>query len=236
MQPLRMQCTFLQDAGGAALPCMRAWGDEVSDYMQEAKRLIDELGRCRWAAGTHDGNGAFGQADICDRGADRARAALLAHIERGRVPDAVEAKDADEALAAVMEQAQVFASAWSLIGGVFDGGNALQVAEEAKSELEVMIRSLAMLAAAPAASDHSAATVPMPEANLFGPAGTGEYFHGCTLDRVRQYGADLYATGYLLGYRDGQFSAQAGHRPLNPWETGDPGVWIKTAGDTKGGA
>lgn len=59
----------------------------MSDYMQEAKRLIDELGRCRWAAGTYDGNGAFGQANTCDRGADRARAALLAHIERGRVPE-----------------------------------------------------------------------------------------------------------------------------------------------------
>ena len=39
-----------------------------------------------------------------------------------------------------MEQAQVFASAWALIGGRFDSGNALPEAEEAKAELEEMLR------------------------------------------------------------------------------------------------
>jgi len=43
------------------------------------------------------------------------------------------------------------------------------------------------------------AEVPMPEANLFGPAGTGDYFHGCTLDRVRQYGDAREAAGYARG-------------------------------------
>lgn len=39
----------------------------------------------------------------------------------------------------LMEQAQVFASAWSLVGGVFDQGNQLQVAEEEKARLEEML-------------------------------------------------------------------------------------------------
>lgn len=49
----------------------------------------------------------------------------------------------------VMAQAQVFASAWSLVGGRFDSGDALHDANEAKKQLEQMIR--AMVDAAPAA-------------------------------------------------------------------------------------
>jgi hypothetical protein len=39
----------------------------------------------------------------------------------------------------IMEQAQVFASAWSLVGGRFDGGNAMDDAEVAKMALHQMI-------------------------------------------------------------------------------------------------
>ncbi|EPJ3069072.1 TPA: host nuclease inhibitor protein [Pseudomonas aeruginosa] len=39
----------------------------------------------------------------------------------------------------IMSQAQVFASAWSLIGGAFDGGQAIENAEEAKAELRAML-------------------------------------------------------------------------------------------------
>jgi len=39
----------------------------------------------------------------------------------------------------LMEQAQVFASAWSLVGSQFDGGNAMDDAEDAKAELRQMI-------------------------------------------------------------------------------------------------
>jgi hypothetical protein len=45
----------------------------------------------------------------------------------------------------VMEQAQVFASAWSLVGGTFDSGNGMKNAEEEQKALR------AMLAAQPAA-------------------------------------------------------------------------------------
>ncbi|SEI41673.1 hypothetical protein [Paraburkholderia diazotrophica] len=40
----------------------------------------------------------------------------------------------------IMEQAQVFASAWSLVGGVFDSGNALETAEEEKEALRDLLR------------------------------------------------------------------------------------------------
>ena len=39
----------------------------------------------------------------------------------------------------LMSQAQVFASAWSLVGGRFDKGGCLDEAEEAKSELKAML-------------------------------------------------------------------------------------------------
>lgn len=39
----------------------------------------------------------------------------------------------------VMDQAQVFASAWSLVGGPFDQGNAMESAEEAKADLREML-------------------------------------------------------------------------------------------------
>ncbi|MGG2810172.1 host nuclease inhibitor protein [Pseudomonas aeruginosa] len=39
----------------------------------------------------------------------------------------------------IMSQAQVFASAWSLVGGTFDNGHAIENAEEAKAELREML-------------------------------------------------------------------------------------------------
>jgi hypothetical protein len=39
----------------------------------------------------------------------------------------------------VMTQAQVYASAWSLVGGRFDDGNAIDDAEDAKKELRAML-------------------------------------------------------------------------------------------------
>lgn len=42
-------------------------------------------------------------------------------------------------IAMLMEQAQVFASAWSLVGGTFDQGDQLQVAEDEKARLEDML-------------------------------------------------------------------------------------------------
>lgn len=55
----------------------------------------------------------------------------------------------NDTLAKLMEQAQVFASAWSLVGGTFDSGNGLADAEAAKAELREMIKA-AIPAQAPA--------------------------------------------------------------------------------------
>lgn len=45
----------------------------------------------------------------------------------------------DTQVAAIMEQAQVYASAWSLIGGVFDFGDASQTAEREKANLRKLL-------------------------------------------------------------------------------------------------
>jgi ADP-ribose pyrophosphatase YjhB (NUDIX family) len=42
----------------------------------------------------------------------------------------------------IMEQAQVFASAWSLVGGRFDGGDMLEIAAAEKAELHTAIEQL----------------------------------------------------------------------------------------------
>lgn len=42
----------------------------------------------------------------------------------------------------IMEQAQVFASGWSLVGGIFDNGHAIEDAEELKDELGSMVGKL----------------------------------------------------------------------------------------------
>lgn len=54
----------------------------------------------------------------------------------------------------IMEQAQVFASAWSLVGGCFDSGSMLAEAESMKAELRTMIEKT--LAAAPTPAAQSA--------------------------------------------------------------------------------
>ena len=77
---------------------------------------------------------------------------LLAHTDIGAPQpeaQAVAAADVQEAVNTIMEQAQVFASAWSLVGGRFDSGNGLADAEDAKLELRSLVRSLALYAATP---------------------------------------------------------------------------------------
>ena len=54
---------------------------------------------------------------------------------------------ADAAVGEIMDQAQVYASSWSLVGGRFDGGNGIENANDEKSILRTMVTSLARLAA-----------------------------------------------------------------------------------------
>ena len=42
----------------------------------------------------------------------------------------------------IMSQAQVFASAWALVGGRFDNGDMLETANEEKAELQTAIEAL----------------------------------------------------------------------------------------------
>ena len=58
--------------------------------------------------------------------------------------------DVDEAVNVLMEQAQVFASAWSLVGGRFDDGSMLEAAKEAKATLRGLLKALALAAQAQA--------------------------------------------------------------------------------------
>lgn len=52
------------------------------------------------------------------------------------------------AIERLMEQAQVFASAWSSVGGPFDFGHAMPAAEQARAELRMMIEAELAIAAA----------------------------------------------------------------------------------------
>lgn len=50
-------------------------------------------------------------------------------------------KRTDKQIEAIMEQAQVFASAWSLVGGPFDSGAMLETAEQEKATLRTLLAS-----------------------------------------------------------------------------------------------
>jgi hypothetical protein len=73
---------------------------------------------------------------------------------------------------AVMSQAQVFASTWSLVGGRFDDGSAYDQAEEAKQELRTM---LANPPAAQPAPDH------IPDATKMVAAPVQDGVGGCAM-------------------------------------------------------
>ena len=47
----------------------------------------------------------------------------------------------DAQIDSIMEQAQVFASAWSLVGGPFDSGGMLETAEQEKAALRALLAS-----------------------------------------------------------------------------------------------
>ena len=72
-------------------------------------------------------------------------------------------RDAEEATAAIMAQAQVFASAWSLVGGRFDTGTALDDANDAKAELRTMVLALASFTAAAPQAEPQPLTKPASE-------------------------------------------------------------------------
>ncbi|SEK10472.1 hypothetical protein [Achromobacter sp. NFACC18-2] len=52
------------------------------------------------------------------------------------------AEAADQEIEAIMEQAQVFASAWAFLGGPFDNGSGLETAEREKANLRALLSKL----------------------------------------------------------------------------------------------
>lgn len=56
----------------------------------------------------------------------------------------IKRRHAAQAVEAIMTQAQVFASAWSLVGGPFDKGSLLEEAEQTKAELRGMVAAVVM--------------------------------------------------------------------------------------------
>ncbi|EFF72937.1 hypothetical protein [Achromobacter piechaudii] len=52
------------------------------------------------------------------------------------------AQAADQEIEAIMEQAQVFASAWAFLGGPFDNGSGLEQAERERSNLRALLSKL----------------------------------------------------------------------------------------------
>lgn len=76
---------------------------------------------------------------------DALQARAQVHPAQAEVTD-----DEQQAIDQIMEQAQVLASAWSLVGGRFDSGDALDDAIDAKEELREIV-ARAILALRPAA-------------------------------------------------------------------------------------
>lgn len=60
-------------------------------------------------------------------------------IDADRHAAAIRARIAETTIDQLMEQAQVFASAWSLVGGKFDSGDGIAHAETMKAELRAML-------------------------------------------------------------------------------------------------
>lgn len=73
---------------------------------------------------------------------------------------------AQEPIDAIMAQAQVFASAWSLVGGIFDSGQMLYEANESKAELRQMVTAALSASSEQQAAQQDAALV-KPEAGRY---------------------------------------------------------------------
>ncbi len=114
------------------------WSAPVFKQAREALAAKPDNPRCEYCDGTGDVIDQTGEwrgaCNMCDANQPQPQAQAL--------PD-------ERAVNQIMEQAQVFASAWSLVGGGFDFGNALQDAEDAKTELREMV-ARAALASKPA--------------------------------------------------------------------------------------
>lgn len=113
----------------------------MSDYMQEVGRMADD-----YAQAVHDGR---------DEDCQKLRAALLAHIERGRVPEGW--KPMPPEATDVMLDAAARASMQHMLDCINDPELSKKVGSEEMVRLTHASRYRSMFAAAPAAPDHSGA-------------------------------------------------------------------------------
>ncbi len=126
------------------------WSLHLEAYDAYSKRwspqpaMIDLEGRnCRGGFSTGELDDFIpGWRDrVSEIGKLKARVADLEAQVAARPPfeEQAEAVRVAERIEAIMEQAQVYASAWSLVGGVFDSGNALETAAQEKANLRALL-------------------------------------------------------------------------------------------------
>lgn len=139
----------------------------MSDYMKEAERLADE-----YAKAVHDGR---------DRDCQQTRAALLAHIQRGAVPEGW--------------REDVYLAAQMLTWADDDGGLTDQQDRAIRAHQKKMFAMLAAAAAVPAPAE-----VPMPKPVAYGFGNTAITGHTNRLMMVRIDipGGDQYAGAFWL--------------------------------------
>lgn len=103
---------------------------------------------------------AGGEAIKSCGGHERDAASLAYKAMLAAAPQAPAAPVA-ERINAVMRQAQVFASAWSLVGGIFDKGQMLAEADDAEAELLALVIAAFEAPAAPAVDAPAPAAQPV---------------------------------------------------------------------------
>ena len=118
----------------------------------------------------------------------------------------------------IMEQAQVFASAWSLVGGRFDGGNAMDDAEVAKNELRQMVEEALAKSHSDVKQEQSTECVGEPDDEVLGFNGWGfpiqhpfKQKHDDPVvyskEQMKIYAEANYDAGYTTGYMDASVKA-----------------------------
>lgn len=114
--------------------------DPISHY---ARGFTDAIHRLKPTNSAHTGNldadAALVMLDRMDVSADDdARVDAIAKTIRNLAEQA-KPQEPSEWIDSIMSQAQVFASAWSLVGGGFDAGDMMEVAYQEKAELRDML-------------------------------------------------------------------------------------------------
>jgi hypothetical protein len=127
--------------------------------------------------------------------------------------------DVKAAVAEIMEQAQVFASAWSLVGKRFDGGSAMDDAEEAKLELRVMVAFLA-----------NAATTPQPKQEQGEPVVSYERFMGVEKELADMTAEFMRVAKELAEAKQEQRSDRAS---ADSEQLGEPVAWVNVTDEGK---